>query len=96
MADAKHTPGPWFDWEAGVWNYEPNKLLTNLEDARLIAVAPDLLACLIDCREACLFDDDNGGVGVSEDVVISHELFDRICATIAKATTLTIQDQTQR
>lgn len=54
-------------------------------NAFLMAAAPDLLACLIDCREACLFDDDNGGIGVSEDVVISSELFDRICAAVNKA-----------
>lgn len=43
-----------------------------------------LVAVLTEVREQCLFDDDDG-VGVSEDVVIPSELFDRICAAIKAA-----------
>ncbi len=47
-----------------------------MEDALLAAVT-----VLTECREVCLFDDDDG-IGVSEDVVIPSDLFDRICAAI--------------
>lgn len=53
-------------------------------NAHLIAAAPDMLAALKEVREQCLFDDDHG-IGVSEDVVIPAELFDRVCDAIAKA-----------
>lgn len=53
-------------------------------DAALIAAAPELLAELKAVREQCLFDDDDG-IGVSEDVVIPSDMFDRICALINKA-----------
>ena len=57
-----------------------------MANARLIAAAPDLLVLLEECKQACLFDDDDGGIGVSEDAVIPADLFNRICAAIAKAT----------
>jgi hypothetical protein len=43
MGQTKHTPGPWFDWEAMEWLVEPRRLLERTEDARLIAAAPALL-----------------------------------------------------
>lgn len=54
-------------------------------NARLISAAPELLAELKAVREQCLFDDDGGQIGVSEDVVIPSDMFDRICAAINKA-----------
>lgn len=37
---------------------------------------------LFKVREQCFFEDDYGGIGVSEDVVIPSELFSRICAAL--------------
>lgn len=54
-------------------------------NANLIAAAPDLYEALHECQQACLFADDDGGIGVSEDVVIPSELFDRICVALARA-----------
>jgi len=50
--DLKHTPGPWLDWSTMKWLRDPQKLLTNTEDARLIAAAPELLEALQDTMEA--------------------------------------------
>lgn len=83
---------------APAWGY-PDKWETTPAEVRQIARAAlndhtnncqiasdlDLLGLLRECREACLFDDDDGKIGVSEDAVISSELFDRICAAINKA-----------
>ncbi len=55
------------------------------DDALLIAAAPDLLVELKAVQQQCLFGDDDGGIGVSEDVVIPSEMFDRMCAAINKA-----------
>lgn len=59
-----------------------------LADARRIARVPAMedallaaVTVLTECRDACLFDDDDG-IGVSEDVVIPSDLFDQICAAI--------------
>lgn len=40
------TPGPWFDWDNGIWLIEPSKLLARSADAVLIATAPEMLAAL--------------------------------------------------
>lgn len=40
----KHTEGPWFDWAEREWIRTPENLLSNFEDACLIAVAPELKA----------------------------------------------------
>lgn len=47
MSAFNGTPGPWLDWSTMEWLREPQKLLANTADARLIAAAPDLLAALI-------------------------------------------------
>lgn len=48
--ETKHTPGPWFDWEASEWLHEPQNLLTNYADACLIAEAPAMLEALVKAR----------------------------------------------
>ena len=35
-------------------------------------------------RDCCLFEDDDGRIGVTEDAVIPTELFDRICTEISQ------------
>jgi hypothetical protein len=40
------------------------------------------LELLKEIRECCLFGDDDGRIGVSEDVVIPSDLFNRICREI--------------
>jgi hypothetical protein len=88
MSNAKHTKGPWLDWETMEWIVEPKNLLSRTEDARLIAAAPDLL-------EACKgrhFDlfallnrlVNDGRLDETErDLVVDHVVFAR--AAIAKA-----------
>ncbi len=61
---------------------DPKEVSAN---AKLIAAAPELLATLTECRDACLVGDDDG-ITVSEDVTISSDMFDRICDAINKAT----------
>lgn len=58
------------------------EFLSNDKD---IAVINELVDVLTDIRERCFFEDDLGGIGISEDVVIENELFDRICAALNKA-----------
>ena len=57
----EHTPGPWLDWKTLEWLYEPQKLLTNTADARLIAAAPELLSAL----KAILSNHETVGAGAS-------------------------------
>ncbi len=75
MDKLKHTPGPWKieynDPEEEYWvtrpHYDagPAKIIYNIEDARLIAAAPDLLAALqrilpfVDCIAAITREDIN-------------------------------------
>jgi len=44
----------------------------------------ELAALLETVKQACLFDDDDGRIGVSEDVVIPTELFTVICEALNK------------
>ena len=93
---SKHTPGPWtIEGETlvigrglFVCKMSTNTMaaLERRANARLIAAAPELLEALKAVQQQCFFDDDNGTIGVSEDVVIPPDLFNRICAAIAKAT----------
>ena len=53
--------------------------------AHMKAQRDELLKVTIACREACLFDEDDGRIGVTCDAVIPSELFDQICAAIAAA-----------
>ena len=56
-------------------------------DAALTAIEPalaELVGALEEVRQACLFDDDDGQIGVAEDVVIPLELFSRICTALSK------------
>lgn len=50
-----------------------------------VGVAKELHDALFDVQQQCLFADDYGGIGVSEDVVIPSEMFDTICKVLAKA-----------
>lgn len=55
-------------------------------NANLIAAAPKLLEALICVRETCLYTDDDGRIAITYNPEISDELFNQICAVIAKAT----------
>lgn len=46
----------------------------------------DLLHTAIELRGVCLFDDEDGHIGISEDVHIPADLFERLCSAISKAT----------
>lgn len=48
-------------------------------DTRLASSAESVLR---EVRERCLFADDDGGIGVTEDVVIDAALFERICEVL--------------
>jgi hypothetical protein len=37
-----HTPGPWLNWNTLEWLVDPQELLTDTDNARLIGAAPDL------------------------------------------------------
>lgn len=41
------------------------------------------LSLLKEIRELCLFDDDDGQIGVSEDVTLPFEMFERICSALS-------------
>lgn len=43
-----------------------------------------LVALLTECREACLFAEDDGRIGVTEDPHIPADLFSRICDELNK------------
>jgi hypothetical protein len=43
-APTEHTPGPWLDPDTLEWMHEPQRLLTNPANARIMGFAPDLLA----------------------------------------------------
>lgn len=58
---AKHTKGPWLDWETLKWRHEPRKLLESTENALLIGAAPELLAVLERLLKISKTDDWNGG-----------------------------------
>lgn len=44
MSGGKHTPGPWLDWRTLEWRRDPQELLEDTANARLMAAAPELLA----------------------------------------------------
>jgi len=56
---------------------------TSAKNARLIVTAVNayepMLAALEEVKQACLFGDDDGGIGVSEEPYISAALFAEIC-----------------
>jgi len=54
-------------------------------NAVLIACAPVLLALLTEVREACLYPEDDGAVGVTQEPTIDEDLFARICAAVSTA-----------
>lgn len=58
--------------------------LPQVATGSLREVGDELHQALKDCREACLYVGDDGGVYVSEDVVIPSDLFDRICLVVSK------------
>lgn len=98
MTQPTHSPGPWeLCYEMGnsvIKTADGESIMCDMtyypwvpeeeEDWRLIAAAPELLAALTECREACLSGDDHG-IAVSEDVVIPSDLFERMCKAINKA-----------
>lgn len=53
--------------------------------ARQVA-APELLEALTEVREACLYPEDDGQIGITSEPTIDSAMFGRICAAIAKAT----------
>ncbi len=98
MTEPTHSTGPWqISYERGdtfIKTADNERIMCDMTyypwvpdndaDWHLIAAAPELLAALTECRNACLVGDDDGTT-VSEDVVILPDLFDRICAAINKA-----------
>ena len=54
-------------------------------NASRLAAAPELLEALERVRQACLFSEDDGQIGVTADPHIDERLFNEICAAIAKA-----------
>ena len=50
--EAKHTPGPWIDWDTLEWRREPSKLLEDPANARLMGASPELLEALHEGRRA--------------------------------------------
>ena len=45
----------------------------------------ELYEALDQVQQQCLFDDDNGQIGVTEDPCIPAELFNKICLALARA-----------
>jgi hypothetical protein len=56
--------------------------LIDKANAMQVELTAHCIDVLRDVREACFYMDDYGGIGVSEDVVIDPDLFDRICTVI--------------
>lgn len=95
------TPGPWSvdgpSHNQIVWSDTENRVCflahsdgknvdRDIATGNLIAAAPDLYAALVQVREACLFGDDDGSIGVTSEPYISMELFAAICTALSKAT----------
>lgn len=53
-------------------------------DDALVEALREARAVIYDTQQACLFDDDNGQIGVSEDAVISSYHFARLCKTLKR------------
>lgn len=71
-----------FDSDSEVCCQRSNTFIRELADRLECSGSVNLLDLLIEVRNACLFDDDDGQIGVSEEPTITHDLFDRICAAI--------------
>ena len=69
------------------WSVDPAISDSPQADCHLAAGHIDeLCEALEGCRQACLFEDDDGGIGVTEDPHIPSELFDKICIALNRAT----------
>jgi hypothetical protein len=91
------TPGPWKQhWSENIssirewlvtYGNDPISIacVFSERNAHLIAAAPEMYEILEGIKEACLFDDDDGQIGVTTEPHITEDLFKDICRTLAKA-----------
>ncbi len=70
------------DHVAAAIDLEPYKEFTTQTTSKLIAAVEALREVLEKVRQCCLFDDDAGEIGVTNDPHIPPELFNEICAAL--------------
>ena len=75
---------------AAGFNQEAVTQLADMADAyeakiSALDIANEALATALEkCKQACLFTDDDGQMSVTNDPCISNDLFDLICAVLAR------------
>jgi hypothetical protein len=79
------TPGPWFDGNTGEWIYEPQRLLEETENARLIAAAPQLYKALADIVTYCQCVPRRADGSVQRDSRLLYELYQSAQAALLAA-----------